>query len=163
MKKLLERCCGFLSACALFAIMALTFVDVGGRKFFNHSLPGSLELTELLMVGVIFAALPLVSLRDEHVTFDSLDSFLPNLVRHVQDLLVHLICAAALLGLGWLMGQTAMQFIDNGETTAQLGIPKAPFIFGMAGLCALSGLLHLKLCWDSLRSSTHAAHTNRTL
>ena len=97
------------------------------------------------------------------VTFDSLDSFLPNLVRHVQDLLVHLICAAALLGLGWLMSQTAMQFIDNGETTAQLGIPKAPFIFGMAGLCAISGLLHLRLCWDSLRGSAHAAHANRTL
>jgi TRAP-type C4-dicarboxylate transport system permease small subunit len=30
-------------------------------------------LTELLMVVVIFAGLPLVSLRGEHVVFDSLD------------------------------------------------------------------------------------------
>jgi TRAP-type transport system small permease protein len=58
---------------ALFAIMALTLVDVSGRKLLSQSVPGSLELTELLMVVVIFAALPLVSLRGEHVVFDSLD------------------------------------------------------------------------------------------
>lgn len=157
MKTLLERGCGLLSACALFAIMLLTFIDVGGRKFFDHSLPGSLELTELLMVVVIFAALPLVSLRDEHVTFDSLDGFLPAGLRHLQDILVHLVCTAAMMGLGWLMGTTAMQFVDNGETTAQLGIPKTPFLFGMACLCAISGLLHLGLLWQSLHGRMRAA------
>ena len=157
MKTLFERCCGFLSASALFAIMLLTFVDVGGRKFLDHSLPGSLELTELLMVVVIFAALPLVSLRDEHVTFDSLDGFLPATLRHLQDVLVHLVCASAMLGLSWLMGATALQFIDNGETTAQLAIPKAPFLFGMATMCAISGLLHLGLFWQSLRGRMRVA------
>ncbi len=39
----------------------------------STSLTGSLELTDLLMVIVIFAALPLVSIRREHVVFDSLD------------------------------------------------------------------------------------------
>ena len=61
LKKLLEFLCGLLAGSALFAIMALTFFDVLGRKFASNSIPGSLELTELLMVVVIFAALPLVS------------------------------------------------------------------------------------------------------
>ena len=69
---------------ALFAIMVLTFVDVVARKLFGHSLPGALELTELLMVVVIFAGLPLVSLHGEHVVFDSLDPLLPRAVRRVQ-------------------------------------------------------------------------------
>ena len=73
MNKLIEKTCGLLAAGALFAIMALTFFDVGGRKILSDSIPGSLELTELLMVVVIFAALPLVSLRGEHIVFDSLD------------------------------------------------------------------------------------------
>ena len=90
MDKLLETTCGVLSAIALFAIMALTFFDVGGRKLLGHSIPGSLELTELLMVVVIFAAIPLVSQRGEHVTFDSLDSSLPHAVRVAQRALVHL-------------------------------------------------------------------------
>ena len=67
MKKLLEHLCGALCALALFAIMTLTFFDVGGRKLLSHSIPGSLELTELLMVVVIFGALPLVSERGDPV------------------------------------------------------------------------------------------------
>lgn len=143
MNKLIERVCGLLAALALFAIMALTFFDVGGRKLLSNSITGSLELTELLMVVVIFAALPLVSLRGEHVVFDSLDHYLPEAVRKVQRILMQLICGLVLLALGWLMWQTGGQYLETGETTAQLLILKAPFIYGMAVLCALAGLIHL--------------------
>ena len=61
-----------MCAAALFAIMALTFFDVIGRKIVSQSIPGAFEITELLMVAVIFAALPLVSERGEHVMFLSL-------------------------------------------------------------------------------------------
>lgn len=145
MKKLLETVCGLLSGAALFAIMALTFFDVGGRKLLDHSIPGSLELTELLMVVVIFGALPLVSQRGEHVVFDSLDSYLPAGVRRAQGAVVHLLCAAAMLALGYLMWKTGGQFAINGDTTAQLKISKAPFIYGMALLCAFTGFVHLGL------------------
>lgn len=145
MKKLLDLLCGLLSGTALFAIMALTFFDVLGRKFANHSIAGSLEMTELLMVVVIFGALPLVSERGEHVEFDSLDPYLPQWLRRAQSLVVHLLCAVVLLALAWLMWRTGGQFLENGETTAQLRILKAPFIYGMAVLCAATGVVHLLL------------------
>lgn len=145
MKKLLETLCGLLAGIALFAIMALTFLDVGGRKLLNNSIPGSLEMTELLMVIVIFGALPLVSERGEHVVFDSLDPYLPNVIKKIQRVLVHLLCGVALLALGWLMWQTGNDFLQSGETTAQLKILKAPFIYGMGLLCGFTGLIHLTL------------------
>jgi TRAP-type C4-dicarboxylate transport system permease small subunit len=145
LNKLLDLLCGLLSGVALFAIMALTFLDVLGRKFLSNSIPGSLELTELLMVVVIFGALPLVSRRGEHVEFDSLDPYLPGWLRRVQAVFVHLLCAAVLLALGWLMWRMGTQFTASGETTAQLKLPKAPFIYGMAVLCGLTGLVHLAL------------------
>lgn len=145
LNQLLDLLCGLLAGVALFAIMALTFFDVLGRKFASHSIPGSLELTELLMVVVIFGALPLVSRRGEHVEFDSLDPYLPAWFRRGQVLLVHLLCACVLLGLAWLMWRTGGQFLETGETTAQLQILKAPFIYGMAVLCGLTGLVHLAL------------------
>ena len=145
MNKLLDLLCGLLSGVALFAIMALTFLDVLGRKFLSNSIPGSLELTELLMVVVIFGALPLVSRRGEHVEFDSLDPYLPSWLRRAQAVFVHLLCAGVLLALGWLMWRTGAQFAETGETTAQLKIAKAPFIYGMGVLCALTGLVHLAL------------------
>jgi TRAP-type C4-dicarboxylate transport system permease small subunit len=102
-----------------------------------------LELTELLMVMVIFAALPLVSLKGEHVVFDSLDAFLPAWVRKIQQGLIHIVSAALLFGLAYLMWQTGGEFAVTGETTAQLKITKAPFIHGMGLLCGLAGLVHL--------------------
>lgn len=148
MNKLLELLCGLLSGIALFAIMALTFFDVLGRKFLSESIPGSLELTELLMVVVIFAALPLVSRRGEHVEFDSLDPYLPMWLRRIQQVVVQLVCGVALLGLAWLMWKTGGEFAQTGETTAQLKIVKAPFIYGMGVLCAVTGVVHLLLMFD---------------
>lgn len=145
MKKWLETLSALLAGVALFAIMLLTFLDVGGRKLLSQSITGSLELTELLMVVVIFGALPLVSERGEHVVFDSLDPLLPAWMRKAQQALVHLLCGAALLALGWLMWKTGNDFLGTGETTAQLKILKAPFIYGMGVLCAFTGVVHLGL------------------
>ena len=145
MKKTLETLSGLLCGTALFAIMALTFFDVIGRKVVSQSIPGSLELTELLMVVVIFAGLPLVSQRGEHVTFDSFDSALPAAALKLQKALVHLLCALAMIGLAALMWRTGGQFVESGETTAQLKLLKAPFIYGMAVFCGITGLVHLRL------------------
>lgn len=145
MKKLLETLSGLLAGIALFAIMLLTFLDVGGRKLFDNSITGSLELTELLMVVVIFGALPLVSERGEHVVFDSMDTFLPDFIKKIQRFLVQLLCGVALIALGWLMWKTGADFLQTGETTAQLKILKAPFIYGMGLLCAFTGVIHLSL------------------
>lgn len=145
LRRLLEWLCGTLGAVALFAIMALTLVDVSGRKALSQSVPGSLEMTELLMVVVIFAGLPLVSLAGEHIVFDSLDSVLPRAVRRVQGVLVDLACTAGLLGLAWVMWTKAGEMAGYGETTAQLKLAKAPFVYGMSVLCAVTAVVHLML------------------
>ncbi len=145
MRSLLNTLCGALAAIALFAIMVLTFVDVGGRKFFATSLPGALELTEILMVAVIFAALPLVSLRGEHVTFDSLDALLPPWLRRAQQVLVDLACAAMLAFVAWLMWTKAGNLAQYGDITARLKIPLAPFVYAMSVLCGVAAFVHLLL------------------
>ena len=127
--------------------MALTLVDVSGRKALSTSVPGSLELTELLMVVVIFAGLPLVSLRGEHVVFDSLDPLLPAWLRRLQQTLVDLACAGALAGIAWLMWSKAGQMAEFGDTTAQLKIPQSPFVYLMSGLLGVTALVHLLLAF----------------
>jgi TRAP-type transport system small permease protein len=145
LKSLLDILCSALAAGALFAIMWLTLIDVSGRKLINTSVPGSLELTELLMVVVIFAALPLVSLRGEHVVFDSLDPYLPRGLRRLQDGVVDLLCALALAGVAWLMWVKAGQMTEYGDTTSQLKITQGPFVYLMSALCGLTAVIHLLL------------------
>ncbi len=145
LKKLLSACCGTLAAVALFGIMALTLVDVSGRKLLSQSVPGSLELTELLMVVVIFAGLPLVSLKGEHVVFDSLDPWIPRTLRRLQHAVVDLLCVAALGGLAWLMWTKGSQMAEYGDTTAQLKLSLAPFVKVMSGLIAVTAFVHVLL------------------
>jgi TRAP-type C4-dicarboxylate transport system permease small subunit len=152
LKHLLEALCGAIAATALFSIMALTLVDVLGRKAISTSVPGSLELTELLMVVVIFAGLPLVSLRGEHVVFDSLDPLLERTLRRAQGLVVDLIVAGLLFGMAWLMWSKASQMAGFGDTTAQLKIPQAPFVYLMGALLAVTGMVHVLL---SFAPATH--------
>ena len=123
--------------------MGLTFVDVMGRKFFSGSVPGSLEVTELLMVVVIFTSLPLVALAGEHVAFDSLDRWMPPLLLRLQQVFMELFCAASLTGLAWLMWLKAGQLSDYGDTTAQLKLPLGAFVYVMSALLAVAALVHV--------------------
>ena len=64
---------GIAASVILFLMMLLTFVDVVARYLFNWPLRGGFELTELMLLVLIFAGLPLVSHADEHVTMDFID------------------------------------------------------------------------------------------
>ena len=145
MRPVLERLCSVLSATALFAIMALTLVDVVARKLLSGSVPGSLEVTELLLVVVIFAGLPLVSLHGEHVVFDSLDPLLPPAVRRAQGLVIDLLCAAGLGVIGWVMWTKAGQMLEYGDKTQQLGLTLGWFVYLMSVLIFITALVHLLL------------------
>jgi len=145
MRTMLERLCSALSATALFGIMGLTLVDVIARKLLAGSVPGSLEVTELLLVVVIFAGLPLVSLRGEHVVFDSLDPLLPRAVRRLQGLVIDLLCAAGLAVIGWVMWTKAGQMLEYGDKTQQLGLTLGWFVYLMSVLIFITALVHLLL------------------
>jgi len=66
-------------------------------------------------------------------------------VRRIQGLCVDLVCALGLIGLAWVMWGMAEARAGDGETTAQLKLPIAPFVYGMSVLCAVTGVVHLLL------------------
>ncbi len=143
LERLLRWSAGVMAAVALFTIMWLTLIDVTGRKFFDHSLPGGLELTELLMVIVIFGALPLVSWRSEHVVFDSFDHLIPPWLQDIQARVVEAVCALTFGGLAWLMALRAERFAEYGDTTVHLQFSIAPVAWLMSALLVLTALVHL--------------------
>lgn len=155
--RLLQRSTGLLAAAALFAIMWLTLVDVTGRRFFSQSVPGGLEMTEILMVVVIFGALPLVSWRGEHVVFDSLDALVPPWLKRLQARVVHLVCAGVFGFLAYLMTLRADRFAEYGDTTVYLKLSIAPVAWLMAGLLLLTALVHLLFVFIVPQLTPHAA------
>lgn len=123
--------CG-LAATALFSMMLLTVADVFGRDALNAPVPGAFEVTELLMVVVIFSALPTVTANDEHVTIDFIDLVLPASVRSWHAILVDAISLVALALVTRQIWEKAVTFERYGDTTMLLLIPLAPFAYFMA-------------------------------
>lgn len=146
--KSLERPLGWVAGCALFLMMLLTAADVVGRKFLGASIPGSLEVTELLMMVVIFAALPLASLRSEHVIFDLVDRFLPRVLQRMQHALSHCISAALMAGSAWLVFGRALRSLEQGDQTAQLALGLGPWQVAAGVFVAFTALVHL---WMALQ------------
>jgi TRAP-type transport system small permease protein len=132
-----------VAGCLLFAMMTLTFIDVVMRYFFNAPIKGGFEVTEMMMAVLIFAGLPLVSRKNEHVTIDAFDRFFPGVVRRVLHLLIQLVCAATLVGMAWLLYRKAVSFAEIGDVTQTLKFPIAPFVYLMAALTLATAFVHV--------------------
>jgi TRAP-type transport system small permease protein len=133
----------------LFAMMTLTFIDVVLRYFFNAPIKGGFEVTEMMMAVLIFAGLPLVSRKNEHVTIDIMDRFFPAGWRRILHVLIHLVCAVGLSGMAWLLHRKAGSFAEIGDITQTLKIPIAPFVYFMAALTLATAFVHLAAVFGS--------------
>ena len=124
-------------------MMTLTFVDVVGRYVFNRPLRGGFEITELMLLVLIFAGLPLVSHAVEHVTMDFIDRVAGPRATAIVKRAVHVLVAALFFLLTWLVWLRADRVSSYGDATDVLRIAYGPFVYFMAVMIALTGLLHL--------------------
>ena len=134
---------GIAASALLFAMMCLTFVDVVARYLFNRPIRGGFEVTELMLLVLIFAGMPLVSHADEHVTMDFIDRLLPQ--RGVVALIrfMHALVAVVFFFLTWQVLVKAARISGYGDTTDVLRIPVGPFVYFMAAMIFVTGLMHV--------------------
>ena len=138
-----EALLGVAASAILFAMMVLTFVDVVARYLFSRPVRGAFGVTELMLVVLIFAGLPLVSYADEHAAMDFIDRLLSPRGQRVLLAAVHVICAAVLFLLAWLVWLKADKIWAYRDATDVLRILYGPFVYFMALMIALTGVIHL--------------------
>lgn len=154
---LLDAGLSWIAGVILFIMMILTSVDVFTRYVLNSPIRGAFEISEILMAVLIFAGLPLVSRKDEHVTIEFADKLIPGVLRGLMDALVHLACAAMLFGAAWLMWLKAQRVAQYGDNTATLKIELAPFVYLMCALILVTALIHLVKAFQPGRSESQSA------
>jgi TRAP-type transport system small permease protein len=130
-----------LSAFVLFALMVMTCIDVFGRELLNAPLNGATELTQLMMGVIVFAVLPVVSLREEHITVDLLDKWFPRRLAPSRQVMLNLmagIMMAVVCWRVWIIGEFQVEY---GDGTEFLQIPLGPvsyFISILSGITAIA-------------------------
>jgi TRAP-type transport system small permease protein len=134
---------GIVASAILLAMMLLTVVDVIARYVFSRPVRGAFEVTELMLVVLIFAGLPLVSFSEEHAVMDFIDRLLGARGQHLLRRAVEATSAAFMFLLAWLTWIRADRIWAYRDATDVLRIVYGPFVYFMAVTLALAGVIHL--------------------
>ena len=135
---------GVAASAILLAMMLLTFVDVVARYVFNRPVRGAFEVTELMLLVLIFAGLPLVSFTDEHAVMDFVDRLLgPRGQRAARGASCRRSAPASMFLLTWLIWLKADRIWAYRDATDVLRIVYGPFVYFMAVMIGLTGVIHL--------------------
>jgi TRAP-type C4-dicarboxylate transport system permease small subunit len=134
---------GIAASAILLLMMLLTVVDVVARYVFSRPVRGAFEVTELMLVVLIFAGLPLVSFSEEHAVMDFIDRVTgPRAQRRLRRG-VEVASAAFMFLLAWLTWLKADRIAAYRDATDVLRILYGPFVYFMAITLALAGALHV--------------------
>lgn len=139
-------CAGLL----MIVLVAITFVDVVGRQF-GYPLSFAFEFTQAAVGVMFYVALPLVTLRKEHIVVDLVPYRAGSVLAVAVDTFVHLLCT-------FLMVMATIQLWHQGETLQKFHTvmmftrwPVAPFVFFMSALSAVTAAVFFALAVCGLR------------
>ncbi len=140
-----SRALSYLGAFSLFAMMCLTTVDVVGRYLFNRPITGVFEVTEYLVLILIFSFLGYTQSQKGHVAVDILLPLLPPKLKKLADVGNHLVCLILMGLITWMGVLRALELKEVGEASPNLHIPAYPFAIYLVLGC-------LVMCIELVRS-----------
>ncbi|UCE33820.1 MAG: TRAP transporter small permease [Deltaproteobacteria bacterium] len=134
--RFVSRWLGYIAAVILGIMMMLTVVDVFFRYVLNAPLTGAIEVSELLMVVLVFPALGWIAIERSHIRVDLLVSTWPPRVQLIVEIIILLLTLGTFVIITW---QSILESSQVDMTTSLLSIPEAPFHWvmtvGFAMLC----------------------------
>jgi TRAP-type C4-dicarboxylate transport system permease small subunit len=132
-----------LAALSLFMMMAITFIDVFGRYFFNAPIDGSTEMIEVLLAVMVFMAFPLVSWKEENICVDLLDAYFPDKWIDLRQAVINIICSASLILVAFTNWKLAGRSLEYEEVSEILEIPLGYVTYLISVTGFVGGLLTL--------------------
>jgi TRAP-type C4-dicarboxylate transport system permease small subunit len=119
----LEPVVRVISAVGVLVLLGATVFDVAGRTFTGHGVPGVIEITEVLLVVVVFIGLMTAARDGQHIRVTLLTDRVPGAVARVLRS-IGLLFSLAIVG--WLIASTT--------TRAVLSVRSAEYRFGLVSV-----------------------------
>lgn len=141
-----ERSLALASGLAVFGLMALAVVHVGGRYFFNAPLPGYIDLIEQAMPLIAFMGISFTQRDGGHIRMDILIGRLRGRLLWAAEFLSVLLILILMLALVWGTWEHALRAINwnapywSGDSSIDINLPLwpakmlAPLAFGILSL-----------------------------
>lgn len=137
----------------LIALVLLTVVHVTLRRAFHSPLSGTLEISQVMLVVVVFFSVAHCGVKKSHVSIDALLSRFPPRVQAIVNSITGLLGVLLFSAMGWGSIDTALRLMGTHRVTGILPIPIYPFYFVVAFGSLLLALVLLFQFIDSLKSA----------
>lgn len=144
-----ERALEAVMAAFVLAMAVITVIDVIGRYFFNSPMTGGYEFVQYLMALSVFAALPLATRAEGHLTIDLFTSRLGGRTKRVHRSVILIASTIVIAFLAWRMGVQAEHMQRANATSGAIGFRLAPLAWTMAALAWLATLVSIVLTVQS--------------
>ncbi len=117
----------WIAGATVVGLMFLTVIDVVGRRFFNRPFQGTVELTQLAMVIIIYLGFAYAEHKGDHISVDIIYTRLRRGIQLVLNALVSVFGIVLVAFLAHRLYTYSGVLEGGGYTTPTRGIPMAPF------------------------------------
>lgn len=143
---------GIASGIATLLIMICVVADVTGRALFNNPIHGATEMSELLLVAMVFFGLAAAQQGRQNYAIDMAMRHLPQGVQSFFELVSYVFCLVLIAAIAWFSTKQGFESFRRGE--AGFGIIPFPIWPARFVLAAGLWLLALQFLCDILRQVT---------
>jgi TRAP-type C4-dicarboxylate transport system permease small subunit len=113
----------------LLLLVLLIIVDVVMRRVFNSPLSGTLEVSEIMLVVVVFTSVAYCGIRKGHVSIDALTSRFRRRTQAVIDSITGIFGVIVFITMGCGSFVLGLNLLKTHRITGMLPIPIYPFSF----------------------------------
>lgn len=142
-----EKAACYAAAGLVFVMIFPTTVDVVLRYGLDEPLPSIFQLTEFMMVGVVYLGIAYVQSLREHIKIEMATSWLPPRAQDLLDIFGQLVGFAVFAVMAWQTGRLAWEAWVTQDYT--MGVVHFPLWPAKSIIPAGCGLLCLRLALDT--------------
>ncbi len=146
--KNIERVFCYVAAGLVFVMIFPTTVDVVLRYVFNAPLPEMFQLTEFMMIGVVYLAIAYVQQLNDHIKIEIATQWMARKGQDILDLFGNVVGLFIFGLITWQTGRQAWEAWDTQDYT--MGIVQFPLWPAKSILPIGIGLFCLRLTLDIL-------------
>lgn len=147
----INKLIGAMGIIVMMALTLLTILDIVMRRFFSMPFSFSYEVTQLMVVVIVFCSIPYSTNKVRHVSIDVLVDQFPPKLRGIFRAVSDLFCTVVLAMICWQSYVKCIYEYDIGTMTGELEIPLYPFYFFVSFGALIAGISMLIRTWFSLR------------
>lgn len=147
----------WVAGVALLGILALTVADITRRSVFNNPVPGTVEVTSLVLVVVVFLGVAHSEDLGDHISVDLLYVRAGERLKAVMDVIADILSVGVLGLLAFQLYHFTLRQIASGANTPVLRWPVWPFVVIAAlGSLGYAVAIAMKLVLRALGEPTEA-------